>query len=153
MKLYIAREGQVPEADDDRWWTTPYGRWRLAAETTAMAERFPGFVAELSQTGELTWRGSLRSALDGGGLYRVAVTYPDDFPDSPPRVELLAPRLPEGTPHVLSDRRLCLFRDHGTRSGYEPARTTAATLVAWTALWIHAFETWRATGTWPGNGA
>lgn len=137
-----------PSDDDGPWWGTAYGRWRLSAEVSAM-RRFPGFRAHVRDD-EIWWTGRLRSAL-GGRSYLVRVTYPYDFPDDAPNVMILSPELPEGVPHVLSPQRPCLFRG-GPRDGYDPGSTTAATLVAWTALWIHAFETWQSTGVWPGAG-
>lgn len=110
--------------------------------------RFPDFEPSRIDD-EVRWDGRLTSALTSR-RYVVRVTYPECFPDDAPRVEILHPRLPEGTPHVISPQRPCLYRG-GPRDGYDPGTTTAATLVAWTALWIHAFETWQSTGTWPGR--
>lgn len=135
--------------DDLEWWQSEYGRWRFEAEAKAM-RRFPEFTASLSPSGRLRWRGWLKSALPRGRSYQICVTYPPTFPDEAPMVSITYPELPlDGVPHLLNGRRPCLYRE-GDRDGYDPARTTAATLVAWTALWIHAFETWRATGSWPG---
>ena len=152
MPLYIARaaEPQQGDAAGAAWWQTPYGRWRLAAEAEAM-RRFPGFRASVDEDGRLCWRGRLVSALARGKRYLVRVTYPEDFPDEAPEVRIERPALRESL-HLLPGGRPCLYRSDGSRQGYEPARTTAATLVAWTALWIHAHETWKATGEWPGAG-
>jgi hypothetical protein len=157
MALYISgtRPTATPEADqaeDPRpWWDTPYGRWRLAVETEAM-ERFPGFRL-CERQGNLTWVGVLWSSLHPR-RYVVTVTYPPWFPDEAPSVAIVQPELSQGTPHLLDGNRPCLYQSsQGGRNGYDPARTTAATLVAWTALWIHAYETWRATGDWPGRQA
>ena len=163
MQLYVA--GAPPAALPEHagtgtsrskpWWETPYGRWRLAAEKEAM-RRFPGFEladARLELSGRmLGWRGWLESSLHGGDRYLVRVIYPTGFPDEPPIVFIAEPALPEGVPHLLEGNRPCLYRPmEGPRNGYDPARTTAATLVAWTTLWINAYETWRATGGWPGR--
>src|SRR5438128_3436813 len=130
-----------PGDGDSAWWNTRYGRWRVAAEADAMRRHFPGFRAHLLEPELLSWSGRLESALVLGNRYFVRVTYPPCFPDMPPEVAILDPEIsPDGTPHLLPGRRPCLFDPGG--SGYEPARTTAATLVAWTALWIHAYETW-----------
>jgi hypothetical protein len=135
---------------DRQWWETAYGRWRLAAELDAM-RRFPGFALYRAADGILAWAGHLESSL-GRSRYLVSVSYPPSFPDHSPLVLIEDPELPPETPHLLGTKRPCLYRsDEGPRHGYDPGRTTAATLVAWTALWIHAFETWRATGRWPGR--
>jgi hypothetical protein len=149
--LYIdedsLRAGQSGEAGLG-WWTTPYGNWRLAAEIAAM-RRFPGFRLQ-SSGGMLSWEGWLESALASGARYRIRLLYPWGYPDQPPQVEIVAPELELRTPHLLRRNTPCLFRRSGRYSGYEPARTTAATMIAWTALWIHAYETWQRTGSWPG---
>lgn len=160
MPLYVSgtRPSALPRYGGDGsgepvpWWKTPYGRWRLSVEVEAM-RRFRSFV--LSRTVEgLSWRGDLRTSLDPKRRYIVRVTYPQGFPDESPVVTIEKPGLPSGTPHLLDGNRPCLYQpSQGSRHGYDPARTTAGTLVAWTALWIHAFETWRATDVWPGRGA
>ena len=153
MTLYQA--GASPQSTKDRsgahWSTTPYGRWRLAAESEAM-KRFPGFSLRLPEGAALTWAGILRSSFNRRKRYLVTVTYPNRFPHEAPVVTIEKPALHQKTPHLLSGQHPCLYRGlHGPRNGYDPARTTAATLVAWTALWIHAYETWKATGSWPGS--
>lgn len=134
---------------DTPWWETTYGRWRLVAEVRAMRERFPGFEACLSDQGRLGWVGRLQSGFRPGSRYLVRITYPRGFPEDAPKVTIEQPTLPENAPHVLAGKELCLFRPvDGPRHGYDPARTTAATFVAWTAHWIHCFEHWQETGTW-----
>ena len=139
------------------WWDTPYGRWRLDVELQAMHERFPNFEAGLLGDLEptwreaLAWRGQLQSGLPGGARYLVLVAYHPSFPDAAPEVAITDPELPEETPHVIGSRQPCLYYRGRYDNGYDPARTTAATLVGWTALWIHAFEIWVETGKWPGS--
>lgn len=156
MTLYV---GQVEhralrelrdEQSSTPWWETAYGRWRLAAEVRAMHDRFPGFDACVSPEGRLGWVGRLRSGFRPANRYLIRIVYPLDFPDDAPTVRLEEPDLPDNTPHVLSANRLCLYLPtEGPRHGYDPARTTAATFVAWTAHWIHCFEDWQETGVWP----
>jgi hypothetical protein len=157
-QLYVS--GQPPAAlprpegsrGGERWWETEYGRWRRDAEREAMARHFPSFNLCEALDGSLSWLGWLTSSFDPERRYAVQVTYPDHFPDLAPGVTIASPKLPDGVPHVLGPQRPCLFQpSQGPRNGYDPGRTTAATLVAWTALWIHAFETWQATGRWPGR--
>lgn len=157
MALYVsgAQPYPVPLADatDEQpmWWATPYGRWRLSVEVEAM-RRFDDFEISLDGHGLLTWQGWLESTFDARSRYLVRVTYPYAFPDAAPDVAIEDPPLASGTPHLVLGNRPCLYRSvDGPRYGYDPARTTAATLVAWTALWIHAYETWRVTGSWPGR--
>jgi len=143
----------LPAAGDetawDPWWSTPYGRWRLDVEMDAM-KRFPGFRL-VESDGDLCWVGRIRSSLSSR-RYNIRVRYPVAFPDSSPIVTIEKYRFPVGMPHLQGADKPCLFvPGEGSRYGYDPARTTAATFVAWTALWIHAYETWRETGRWPGR--
>lgn len=145
------RLAAVPEEGSEwvPWWETPYGRWRLEIEVEAM-KRFPGFRLS-SERENLNWQGHLRSSLTGVH-YRVNIEYPFTFPDTAPVPIIENHSFPDRMPHLLLGNRPCLFvPEHGPRSGYDPARTTAATIVAWTSLWIHAYETWLATGMWPGQ--
>jgi len=162
MELYVsgARPAALPEYREDaptptHWWETPHGSWRMSREEEAMRERFPRFCPLHSFRDGLEsmgWLGWLRSSLPPRRRYCVEVLYPPAFPDDPPEVSILHPRLPADTPHLLLGKRPCLFDPRaGPRHGYDPGATTAATLVAWTSLWINAFETWRATGHWPGK--
>jgi hypothetical protein len=159
MRLYVSggspaalpEHGGESAATEVPWWTTPYGRWRLAAEIEAM-QRFPGFRQGQTEDGQLGWVGWIESSLEGGDRYLVRVLYPSCFPDEPPGVFIDEPHLEPPVPHLLNGNRPCLYHPaEGPRNGYDPARTTAATLVAWTALWANAYETWRATGNWPGR--
>jgi len=134
------------------WWETDYGGWRRSAECDAMHQHFPGFHVNELPDGRFSWLGWLQSGLDPERRYLVRVTYPHDFPDHPPEVRIERPALPDAVPHLLGPQRPCLYLpSQGPRNGYDPGRTTAATLVAWTALWIHAFESWQASGRWPGR--
>jgi hypothetical protein len=157
VALYVAgdRPTALPaagESHDAPWWETPYGKWRLGVEIEAM-RRFPEFQAVVTDDGRLGWVGRLHSSLEPDNTYLVHVGYPGTYPDDAPSVTILEPTLESESPHLIMQRQPCLFRPtEGPRRGYDPGRTTAATLVAWTALWIHAYETWRETGKWPGRG-
>jgi len=157
-RLYVSGAPPValPETgrggqDRPPWYETPYGAWRLSAEREAM-RRFPGFTLLGLDVGAAYWTGWLRSSLHADRWFFVKVAYPEAFPDYPPDVSIEWPTLPDGVPHLLTPGRPCLYMpSQGHRAGYEPGRTTAATLVAWTALWINAFHAWQATGRWPGR--
>jgi hypothetical protein len=162
VRLYTSGTNPAPLADAGQpdagvprqWWRTRYGRWRLSVEKEAMRRHFPRFSpVEAYPGGWRGWLGWLHSALPDGGRYQVRITYPENFPEEAPVVQILQPDLTGSAPHMLSEGRPCLYLPtQGPRHGYDPQRTTAATLVAWTALWIHAYETWRSTDTWPGRG-
>ncbi len=63
---------------------------------------------------------------------------------------ILNPRL-FSEKHQYEDGQLCLFNPKdGEQYGWNPSRSTAVTVTAWSIQWIYAFYTWRATGKWPG---
>lgn len=154
--LYVAGEHARPTpvhgARGAPWWLTPYGTWRLRAEVAAMKARFPEFALTSPTQGTLGWEGRLIGPFGVNLTYAVVVTYPSYFPDEPPQVEIERPPLLPDTPHVVLGNRPCVYLPaQGSVNGYDPGRSTAATLVAWTALWIHAYECWARTGVWPGR--
>jgi hypothetical protein len=151
----LFQAGPMPKDNSEEssgpWWTTPWGRCRLAVEVKAMGERFPGFELQQSEDEGALWTGVLRSTFDRRRRYVVTVAYPSDFPVDAPVVNIVKPHLVTDR-HLLGDSRPCLYRPaDGARSGYDAGTTTAATFVAWTALWIHAYETYKSTGEWPGR--
>jgi hypothetical protein len=133
------------------WWNIPYGRWRLEAEDQAMRERFPGFELVLIGETFIAWEGRLQSTIAGGDRYLVQVVYTPGYPDIPPRVIIVEPKLKGEVPHLLHGQQPCLYSHGSCARGYDPDSTTAATLVFWTALWIHAYEAWKKTGEWSGK--
>jgi hypothetical protein len=160
-----SRERTTPAAG---WWAGEYGKWRLVREQDAMRAYFPRFalvrhsaqvqllagVAAPSRRARaaqaLSWVGRLHPFGNDRDGYLVQVTYGAGFPDVPPVVMIHEPLKP-GTPHLLDWGMPCLYQpSDGPRHGYDPGRTTAATLVRWTALWLAAYEVWCATGAWPG---
>ena len=119
-----------------------------------MARHFARFRLEeaFGPTRELRWVGRIKSSLSGK-RYSVRVTYPAAFPNYAPEITIEGHRFPDGVPHLIEGKKPCLYAPaQGSRHGYDPGRTTAATMVFWTSLWIHAYETWRETGFWPGSG-
>jgi hypothetical protein len=138
------------------WWETEYGRWRLRLEAEAMRRHFPGFRL-LENDRALHWLGKLTAALadatarQSSRTFLVRVAYPALFPYDAPSVVIERPALPADTPHLVAPNEPCLYHpDDGPRSGYDRARTTAATLISWTSMWLHALEVWNRSGEWPG---
>jgi len=52
--------------------------------------------------------------------------------------------------HRYSDGHLCLYsNDHGGKGqGFGPSMSVTS-YVAWSAGWLHAYEIYKMTGTWP----
>jgi len=135
------------------WYERDEHRARLVAEHDAMAERFPQFQLR-RENGRLYWEGNLLS--NQGRTYTLKVCYPDGFPQDFPKVYVTAPRLkPNGHTWARYDPSsfLCLFRPESGahRHSYDPARTTAASIVGWAAHWLACYEVFENEGWWPGS--
>ncbi len=140
-------------------WYAPWfevNRARLLQERQVMAEKFPQF--QLFLNGEvLSWVGDLTS--NRGNRYVVQVVYPAQFPYKAPLVYPQDPVIqvndmqnPGRYKHQYPDGHLCLYYPgDGTFS----PNTTAASVVAVTAAWFFAYESWVESGyrSWPGQEA
>lgn len=139
-----------------RWHSQP--RWfeqnpaRLVLEKRAM-ERFPGFQL-VRDNSQLVWVGTLET--NRGNRYEIALYYPDNFPDEPPKVYPINPAVTVWKDeeagrlkHQYNDGHLCLYYP-GDRTF--ASQTTAATVVAVAAAWFFAYESWLESGKthWPG---
>ena len=116
---------------------------RLGAEKAAVDQRFPGFQFRRLGDGNLCLKGKLRTL--SGATYDVALVYRPNHPQTAPKVYTI-PRL-EG-PHQYSDGSLCLW---GSGDRVWSSTSTAPVVLALAALWLHAHESWRKTGRWPGR--
>ena len=138
----------VTKLKPTRWYLSwdETNRERLVQENQAMENRFPQF--ELRRvSGGLAWYGTLRT--NKGNRYKIAVEYPSDFPYSAPKVYTIDPEI-SSDKHQYKDDSLCLFYpDDRTWQ----SNTTAATVVAWAAAWLFCYESYKATGHWPGKAA
>jgi hypothetical protein len=82
--------------------------------------------------------------------HTLKIVYPKDYPNRPAESYILKPEL-FSTKHQYEDGQLCLFNPKdGENYGWNPSRSTAVTVTAWSIQWIYAYYTWRATGDWPG---
>ena len=125
---------------------------RLLMEQRVMAEKFPKFRIFRDDT-FLCWLGQLRS--NRGNVYDILVRYPHEFPFKAPLVYPEAPRLRVINPftgklkHQYPDGHLCLYFPG---DGNFSPNTTAATVVAVSAAWFFAYESWLESGCldWPG---
>lgn len=118
---------------------------RLILEKEAMSRRFPQFSLVLQGT-KLYWTGALTS--NEGNHYEIALEYPDNFPDAPPKIFPIEPEIAiwkddNMLKHQYRDGSLCLF--HPDDRFFEP-NTTAVTVIAAAATWLFAYEHWLASG-------
>ena len=123
------------------WFATERGRLRLIAETAVMGRHFPQFVLMKGRDGLLMWRGELQT--DGGRAYLVSAVVPARYPNQPPALHVLKPRLVSGCPHRFNDGSLCVYPKN-----WIPATGTVVQTIANAADWLRAYEGWRRTGVW-----
>jgi len=125
---------------------------RILSEKQAMSKRFPHF--QLVKTAEgLTWTGYLYPK--GIGSYRIALSYPSDYPYSPPKVWIIEPKI-NAPKHQFSDGHLCLMEPS---DGTWQTNTTAVTILAMATAWLWCNEYHQRhcgcseipCSKWPGN--
>ena len=108
-----------------------------------MHRLYPNMELETNSDGFITWQGTLTTWSQNS--YEVQLHYPMSFPFAPPKVFVISPKIPESR-HIYEDGHLCLF--HKDDKAWQP-RTSAATMMSWVSLWLHCYEVWQETGTWP----
>lgn len=156
--------GQGVELMKERYWGSeerPYQAFfdkQLALETRAMKTSFPHFELRRAQEplrqhgwlvadkGGLFWTGSVKTHSQRS--YLVTVVYPHDYPFGEIKSYVLEPYIP-ATEHRFKDGHLCLYDHDGKGGRFEGSKSTAVTIIAWTAAWLHAYEIWQHTGKWP----
>lgn len=156
--------GQGVELMKERYWGVDPKSYQalldkqLALESRAMRGSFPIFELRRAQeplrqhgwlvaeAGGMFWTGSLTT--HSRRSYLIAVVYPKDYPFGEIKAYVLEPYLPT-TEHRFKDGHLCLYDHDGKGGGFESEKSTAVTVIAWTAAWLHAYEIWQKTGKWP----
>ncbi len=129
---------------------------RLTQEIKTMSRCFPQFKLfegdgsySFAPRGSSFWGGRIQTNF--GTEYSLAVVYPPNYPHGEIKafvVELMN----EATPHKYYDGHLCLYsNDHGGGGEGLGQETTAATITAWAAAWLNAWEVYKRSGTWPGR--
>jgi len=74
--------------------------------------------------------------------YVIQVTYPDYFPQEPPKAWIVKPRITNAL-HKYSDDSLCC---HPTSNG---PHISGKVIIDCVKKWIHLYEYWLDTGYWP----
>lgn len=163
LKLQKSQDKDKPSVElmKERYWGNTYQstvQQQLAVETRAMKKHFPGFSLRraekdfcrhnwtIASTNQLYWTGIL--VTHGGARYSVAAVYPHDYPFGEIKCYVLSPFIP-ASEHRFRDGHLCLYEHDGNGAGFENGKSTAVTVIAWTAAWLHSYEIWRVTGEWP----
>jgi hypothetical protein len=111
------------------------------------------FVLTVPKWGPLYWTGAVEINMQGVPQrhHKIQIIYPDGFPYRPPEAYVREPRGLYSEKHQFEDGQLCLFNPKdGENYGWNPTRSTAATIAGWAIQWLYAYYTWRSTGSWPG---
>lgn len=125
---------------------------RVMMEVRSVKERYPQFELRRLGDGSLSWHGYLQTSSMAdtlGKRYQVLIVYPPSFPSQPPSSYVTGISGEESTPHQFSDGRLCLFYPDDPKQW--TSSSTAVVVITWTAGWLHAYEVWKKTGSWPGR--
>jgi hypothetical protein len=105
------------------------------------------------RTEELYWEGIVIVNLRGipQREHQLKILYPHEYPNRPAEAYVLNPKI-YSEKHQFEDGQLCLFNPKdGTNYGWNPSRSTAATVAGWAVNWLYAYYTWRIMGDWPGE--
>ena len=143
------KEGHAVATIKKQTWYVRKRQWHtvkphlLKREQQAMFRMYPDMEMKILSTGNVIWQGILTTWTKNN--YEVQLRYPVSFPFRPPRVIENSPKIIKSR-HIYPDGHLCLF--HHDEKAWQP-RTTAATVVSWSSLWLHCYEVWQETGNWP----
>ncbi len=148
-KVLQTKDGKpVATIRDNTWYAKPKQWYRvktrlLRQEQQAMLRFYPALQLQTAPNGDLFWQGAVSTWT--GNAYEIQLRYPDAFPYRPPKAYVINPKI-EQSRHIYPDGHLCLF--HKDDKSWEP-NCTGATVMSWISLWLHCYEVWLETGTWP----
>lgn len=137
----------------DWWGTRSNVSPRLRLEVELMRATYADtFKLNVPRQENLYWQGDVEINLRGlkQRHHTLKIVYPKVYPNHPPEAYVVAPHI-YSEKHQFEDGQLCLFNPiDGKDYGWNPASSTAITVVSWAIQWIYAFYTWKATNVWPG---
>lgn len=125
-----------------QWYERKPGR--LKKERAVLARKFPHFKLFKSSNGNFKLKGVLKTRR--GNEYLIEVITPKNYPNQPPQAYVVKPNIRRAK-HQFKNGSLCLFY---SQDGCWTPNSTLVTIIARAAGWLHAYETWNLTGTWPG---
>jgi hypothetical protein len=138
----------VSTIKENIWYAVPKQWYRVRAsllrrEQQAMRRFYPDLQLQTADNGDLFWQGAVSTWT--GNAYEIQLRYPAAFPHRPPKAYVVNPKI-EQSRHIYPDGHLCLF--HRDDKTWE-MNTTCATVMSWISLWLHCYEVWLETGSWP----
>ena len=82
--------------------------------------------------------------------FQMKIQYPVNYPADEPRVTLPSHHQEViNSPHRFGGGVLCLHNHNSSRTGWDPAKSTAATFALWSIQWIRTLYYWKHSGRWP----
>jgi len=126
-----------------QWYESQTGMQRLQAEQALVHDLYPRgkFQLELLDNGCAAWIGHLGPNEHIRNRYAVCIVYPKRYmTGTVPRVDVLAPEIDSGAPHLWSDGSLCV--EHGDFNANDPITE----VFGWTVQWLTLYEHWQLTG-------
>lgn len=91
----------------------------------------------------------VKAALQAGNqTYILAIYFPDNYPNSMPKVYVTKPSLSTSPPHRYNDGTICYLHPTMWNPGYHGLKF----VIARAAKWLSKYEVWKQKGRWPGAG-
>lgn len=131
---------------------------RMKFEIRTMERHYPQFVlargdgrVDFIPMGRLYWCGELvtRSNSTYTAVIVYPATFPYDFSFKSYILELIGRPFSELPRHMYRDYSLCMW--HEGCGDSISRESTAATVVGWMSAWLHGYEYFKHTGSWPGE--
>ncbi|VTS00186.1 hypothetical protein [Tuwongella immobilis] len=133
--------------------TSEEGKRRLLTVELPAIERYNEgrdesfrIVLAKQRDGSLALRYRLKPAHN---VYELETILPATYPSTPPETRVVSKLKP--CPHLLSQQRLCLWKQGSTRaaSRWDASKFTSVFAVQAAWRWLACYEVWYSSGTWP----
>lgn len=151
------------------WWVTNDNKptVRLLQETQIMRQTFPFMKLVVSRNlreKPPLWRGTIRLNIEDARVtedeleHVIEIQTGTGYPNYAPSGVCLTMNKfrnseggPVAMPHHLGGGRMCLFgASDSVKHGWNPSRSTVATVTSWAIEWLYAAVLYSKTEQWPG---
>jgi len=119
---------------------------RIHREVAIAQQNFAYVECHPTPTGTLQVLAALQTTQNR--LYTLAITFPDNYPNSMPTVTVRKPELLASAPHRYKAGNICYLH----HSMWNPGRHSLTVVIARAAKWLGKYDVWLASGgtKWPG---
>ncbi|HVA65321.1 MAG TPA: hypothetical protein VNK24_00160 [Elusimicrobiota bacterium] len=117
---------------------------RIQAEYTAARQQFSYVELHPTTQGSVFAKAALQPTPQQ--FYVVAVHFPNDYPNSMPRVYVQKPTIDSASPHQYKEGHICFLHP----SMWNPGVHDLKFVIARTAKWLSKYEIWKQSRRWPG---